>query len=55
MAMTRDELLDKLRKIKDTKGWDKEVTHGEADQALLDFINDPEIEQAYDAIEKWYA
>ena len=51
--MTKDELLAKLREIADNL--DTEVAHGDADDALLAFIGDDEIREAYDAIDKWYA
>lgn len=34
---------------------DPERDHGEADDALLEFIGDADITAAYNAIEKWYA
>lgn len=34
---------------------DKEVDHGNADDALLDFINDKEITEAFNSVDKWYA
>ena len=34
---------------------DNEMAHSEADTALIEFINDPEITKAYDAVGKWYA
>ncbi len=34
---------------------DKEAAHGNADDALIDFINDADIRAAYENIEKWYA
>jgi hypothetical protein len=34
---------------------DKERAHGNADDALLEYINDPDITKAYNAFEKWYA
>lgn len=52
--MTRDELLAALRKLQG-EGGDREANHEEADAALLEFINDKEITEAFDAIEKWYA
>ncbi len=51
--MTRDELLEKLKSL-ETDSPD-EFSHVEADLALLDFINDPEITEAYHDIAKWYA
>ncbi len=58
--MTRDELLAALRAIADRSspiftGGDPEANHGEADQLLIDFINDPDVTAAYGAIDKWYA
>jgi hypothetical protein len=34
---------------------DTEVAHSEADEALLRYINDPEITEAYERVDKWYA
>ena len=34
---------------------DPETYHVEADRLLLELINDQEISEAFDAIEKWYA
>lgn len=50
--MTKQELIEKLKNI---KGYDIEVNHVEADELLLDFINDKDINEAYGDIEKWYA
>lgn len=51
--MTKDELLAKLRELADDS--DHEMAHVQADDLLLEWISDPEIEEAYHAIEKWYA
>lgn len=53
--MTKEELLTLLKKLEVISLHDKEVAHGEADDALIEYINDPEIKDAYEAIEKWYA
>jgi len=51
--MNKQELLIIL---KDEAGNDDlEVAHSNADEALLKFINDPEITKAFDNIDKWYA
>ena len=50
--MTRDELLNELRSL---QSMDPEQAHCEADALLLMYIGDPEIEEAYERIEKWYA
>lgn len=53
--MTRQDLLDKLRRLADEAEQDWERAHLEADKALLAFLDDPEISAAYEAIERWYA
>lgn len=57
--MTRDELLKKLRAYKAMWGreqYDSEQIHIDRDQALLDYVNDPEITAAFnDVPELWYA
>ena len=47
-VIERDELLKCLREMND------EDYHAAADALLVRYINDPEIEQAYEAIPKWY-
>lgn len=56
--MTKQELLEKLNNIeKPVEGIlrDSEDWHFEADDLLLEYINDEEIKEAYRNIEKWYA
>jgi len=55
--MTKEELLAKLKKIKNRqKGLhDTEGDHLDADQYLMEFINDDDISKAYAVIDKWYA
>lgn len=54
MGLTREQLLARLRGLTDPD--DPEVAHEEADEALLQFIDDEEISEAYGAIKpKWYA
>lgn len=58
--MTREELLKILRKHHN-KDWPEadhdspDDWHIEADQALLAYIDDQEITEAFDKIEKWYS
>lgn len=52
--MTKEELIAKLKAI-NNNNHDPEVAHGEADDALIEYINDAEVKEAYDAIHKWYA
>jgi hypothetical protein len=51
--MTKEELIEKLKA--EAANRDKEVAHINADELLLEYINDSEIKEAYDAISKWYA
>lgn len=58
--MTKEELIDRLREIAKSgaPGYgytDEEVDHLAADQALLDYINDPDVAEAFNSIKKWYA
>lgn len=52
-ALKRQQLLDVLRVL--AKLNDTEIAHSDADDALLRYINDAEIESAYNEITKWYA
>ena len=51
--MTREELLRNLANLVE-EGFDTETARIYADQILLDFINDKEIEDAFKRIPKWY-
>lgn len=60
--MSKQELLAKLKWLGELENasqvphaGDTEWIHGEADAALLEFINDEEIAGAFDAISKWYS
>lgn len=50
--LTRDELLARLRELKDHD--DPERGHYEADELLLQFIADDEIRRAFEVITRWY-
>lgn len=50
--MTKEELLYKLAQA--ATDHDKENAHFDADLALLEYINDPDISAAYGRVEKWY-
>ena len=50
--MTKEDLLLKLKSF---TGRDPEVEHRQADSALLDYIDDEEITDAFWAIKKWYS
>ena len=49
--MTRDELLAKLKSL---PGDDWEGEHFDADEALLAYINDDEITDAFHKLGRWY-
>lgn len=51
--MTKEELLTKLEAC--AQDGDVEASHSDADDALIEYINDPEIAEAYHAVPKWYA
>lgn len=50
--MTKEELLKELEKA---NRMDPESGHDYADEALLEFINDKDITDAFEKLEKWYA
>lgn len=50
--MKRDELLAILHNDYDC---DREAAHLEHDAALLSYIDDPEVTEAFEAQIKWYA
>jgi GTP cyclohydrolase III len=52
-AERRDKLLIRLRELKEPG--DTEVAHMDADNALLDFIDDGEVREAFCLVPKWYA
>lgn len=57
--MTKAELIETLEGIKaraeTVDRRDVEGPHQSADQALLDFIGDPEVETAFEAVPKSYS
>ena len=53
--ISRDELLKILEEAAAMSSWNEERAHIDADMALLDYINDDEIRQAFDRVDRWYA
>ena len=51
--MSREELLKELKSL-DSRA-DPESNHLSADEALLEYINDPEITKAFESIRKLYS
>lgn len=52
--MTLPELIAALNAISGFSE-DQEKDHIAADNLLLDYINDPDVRKAFEAIDKWYA
>ncbi len=53
--MTKKELISKLLEIAERNGSDYEVVHSEADDALLEYINDTEVTKTFEELGKWYS
>jgi hypothetical protein len=53
--MTKEFLLGILASAKEVSEMDEEEGHYMADEALLEYIDDKEIKEAFEAIRKWYA
>jgi len=51
--MTKEELIALCKWVENSK--DPERAHEELDDALLEYINDKEITEAYNKVHKWYA
>ena len=55
--MTVDELIKNLERLKESVilCGDKEKIHIEADNLLLEYINNEKVTEAFDNIPKWYS
>ena len=57
--MTKEDLLKRFvtaqEQIKTQRYYDEEDAHKDADNALIEYINDPEIAEAFNKIRKWYS
>lgn len=51
--LTKEELLATLERLRHEG--DKEYAHQDADNALLQYIDLPEVTEAFNRLEKWYA
>lgn len=49
----RDRIIKRLKELEN--GWDTESVHIEADRLLLELIDDSEISDIFNNLEKWYA
>ena len=52
--ISRAELIERLKELSKDSA-DLEASHAEADELLLSYVNDKEIEQAFEEVPKWYA
>jgi len=52
--MKKEELIEKLKGLHGEDA-DAEIVHGMADKLLLEFINDPEVTEAFEKVGRWYA
>lgn len=52
--MTKEELIQNLKALSESN-YDIEVGHGQADEWLLEYINDAEVTELFNELEKWYA
>ena len=51
--MTKEELITKLKQCE--LNGDTEAAHSDADDLLIKYINDVDIQDAYEQVDKWYA
>ena len=51
--INKEDLITRLKEL--NKFADEESAHFQADLLLINYIDDKEIEEAYNKIEKWYA
>lgn len=54
IKMTKSELIERLKVVRDLIRNSPGQCHEKADSLLLDYIDDPEVEQVYDDIDKHY-
>lgn len=52
--MTKKELIAALSELAGERG-DAELDHLEADRLLIEYINDEQVADAFEAIQRWYA
>ena len=53
--MSKEELIAALKELLNDDSRDMEANHVDADELLLKFIDDDEIRQAFESIEKYYS
>ena len=55
VRMTKKELIEQLKELVESSWSNAENAHAAADKLLLEFVNDSEITEAFEQIEKYYA
>lgn len=53
--MNKEQLIQELIRCQRVGEADAEKAHSDADDALIEFINDSEVKEAFELINKWYA
>ena len=53
--MEKEELIEKLKTVEERIDGDQEDWHWEADNLLLQYINDERVTEAFREIDKWYS
>jgi hypothetical protein len=53
--VTKERLIEQLREIAIDAQRDAEKAHGEADEALLHYIADPRVREAFESVKRYYA
>ena len=53
--LTKQELLRNLQRCINYEFGDPEYSHEIADMLLIKYIDDPEVEELWDKIDRWYA
>lgn len=51
--MNKQELIEKLKELHSSV--DYEIAHIEADNLLIEYINDEDIMKAFEQVPRWYA
>ena len=53
--MTKQDLIERFEEIRADPDGDEERVHGQMDDAMLEYINDPKVTELFEADVKWYA
>ena len=57
LKLTKEKLVETLKELKNTNGGifgSEQYSHSYADDLLIEYIDDEEIKEAYEALSKWY-